>query len=136
MKRYLWLLLLGAVAGAAGLVALRSRPDTAPAAEPPAPAEISTLSFVLSGSTLDPAVAAVPRGHHVVVAIHNAGTRPATLVLQGYEDLVRTGPIEPGKVWHGEFAAERPGEAFAWLADGVPVGRLAVTGSHLVEGHR
>lgn len=136
MNRYLWLLVVGAIAGAVGLVALRSRPAAAPRAAPAAPVEVSTLSYVLGQSGLDPALAAVPRGHRVVVAVQNARSQPVSLALQGYEDQVRSDVIAPGKVWHVEFLAERPGEAFAWLAGDVPVGRIAVTGSHLVEGHR
>ena len=45
-------------------------------------------------------------------------------------------PLAPGAGWTGEFLADRPGEDFAWLLDGEPAGRLTVTGSHLVEGHR
>lgn len=136
MNRYLWLLVLGALAGALGLAALRARPAVAPEAAPEPRREISTLSYVLGESGLDPALAAVPRGHRVVVAVQNARSQPVSLALQGYEDQVRSDAIAPGKVWHVEFLAERPGEAFAWLAGDVPVGRIAVTGSHLEEGHR
>ena len=136
MKRYLWLLLAGAVAGAFGLAALRSRPAAVTPSAPVAPAEVTTLSFVIGESGLDPALASVPLGHRVVVAIQNTRARPVALSLQGYEDRVRAAAIAPGEVWNGEFVAERPGEAFAWLVDAVPAGRLEVTGSHLVEGHR
>jgi hypothetical protein len=136
MKRYAWLLLAGALAGASGLALFRALPASGPAVVAPAAVEITTLSLVLGERTLDPASAAVPKGHRVVVAVHNARPVAATLVLQGYEDLVAPGRIAPGAIWQGEFVAGRPGEAFAWLADGHEVGRLAVTGSHLVEGHR
>jgi hypothetical protein len=58
------------------------------------------------------------------------------LALAGYEDRLAIPALSPGATWSGEFIADRPGEDFAWLLDGVPAGRLAVTGSHLVEGHR
>ena len=136
MKRYVWLLLAGAIASAAGVLAFRSLRWPAAAPEAVASLETTSLSFVLGEAGIDPAASAVPNGHRVVLAIHNGRSRPVTLVLQGYEDRFGAGPIGPGKVWRGEFVADRPGDAFAWLADGVTVGRLSVTGSHLVEGHR
>ena len=136
MKRYAWLLLVGVIASAGGLLAFRSLRWTAPSPEAAEPRETTSLVLVFGEQGMDPPVSSVASGHLVVVAVQNAGSEPATLELQGYEDRFRAGPIEPGKVWRGEFVADRPGDAFAWLANGVAVGRLSVTGSHLVEGHR
>jgi len=80
--------------------------------------------------------ASVPKDRQVELDVANREARPVRLTLAGYEDRVDTGSIAPGQTWHGRFLADRPGQDFAWLVDGRPVGRLAVTGSHLEEGHR
>ena len=60
----------------------------------------------------------------------------ARLALHGYQDKLMIGWIEPDSTWRGEFLADRPGEDFAWMLEGEPAGKLSVTGSHLVDGHR
>ena len=44
--------------------------------------------------------------------------------------------VAPGEIAHATFRADRPGGDFAWLVDGAPSGRFAVSGSHLEEGRR
>ncbi|MEP7029293.1 MAG: hypothetical protein ABI960_11920, partial [Candidatus Eisenbacteria bacterium] len=78
----------------------------------------------------------VPANHRVLLTLVNRGSHPVVVQLAGYEDRITPGPLAPDSAWSGSFLADRPGEAFAWLVDGEPRGRLAVTGSHLVEGHR
>lgn len=85
---------------------------------------------------MTPASARVEKGKPVGVTVTNTGTRPARLELPGYEDRVPAATIEPGGTWRGEFIADRPGDDFAWVVNGEPAGRLLVTGSHLIEGHR
>jgi hypothetical protein len=136
MRRYAWLLLAALVLGGGGVIAARTVRWRAPEPEREAPAPVVALTFALGEAGLEPVDAAVPKGHRVTLELHNGRSLPATIVLQGYDDRFLAGPIVPGGTWRGEFLADRPGEAFAWLADGVPVGRLAVTGSHLEEGHR
>lgn len=136
MKRYAWLLLGALVVGVVGILAARTVRWSAPVAETPAPIQTTALAFVLGETGLEPAAVAVSKDHRVTLELRNDRRMPVTLVLQGYDDRFLAGPIAPGETWRGEFIADRPGEAFAWLADGAPVGKLAVTGSHLAEGHR
>ncbi len=111
------------------------RHETArPAAAPPAPAV--DLVIGIAGGQVSPALAAVPKGSRVRLRVDYRGVGPARLTLAGYEDRVSIPALAPGIVWTGEFLADRPGEDFAWVLDGRPAGRLTVTGSHLVEGHR
>ena len=136
MRRYLLLLLAGLGAGLVGLVAMRFLPERR--SEPPAvaPVQVTELALVLLAERLEPESVVVPKDQRVRLEVRNDRAAATTLVLQGYEDRFRVGPVAPGGTWLGEFVADRPGEAFAWLVDGQPVGRLTVSGSHLVEGHR
>jgi len=102
----------------------------------PAPAPVVVLALVIEGGRVAPEVASIPKGTRVRLQVDVRGARGARLVLAGYEDRLAIPPLAPGATWTGEFLADRPGDDFAWLLDGVPAGRLAVTGSHLVEGHR
>jgi hypothetical protein len=136
MRRYAWLLLAALVLGGAGVLAARTVRWRAPEPGPEPPAPVTALAFVLGEAGLEPAEAAVAKDHRVTLELRNERKLAVTIVLQGYDDRFLAGPIAPGATWRGEFVADRPGEAFAWLADGAPVGRLAVTGSHLTEGHR
>jgi hypothetical protein len=136
MRRYAWL--FGAtVVLALGLGALARRPHATPrAASPAAAAPRAMLALAVRDGALEPAVAAVAKDHRVSLVVSNRGMREARLALAGYEDRVTLGPLPPGESRRVEFVADRPGEDFAWLLDGRPAGRLAVQGSHLVEGHR
>jgi len=101
-----------------------------------APAHAETLSLVIENGGVTPAYASVPKGSvvHVHVACHT--TAPVSLVLAGYEKRFTIPPLAAGSRWGGTFTADLPGDDFAWLLDGKPAARLAVTGSHLEEGHR
>ena len=83
-----------------------------------------------------PAHGPVPAGRQVRLVVRNAGGDTADLRLAGYEDRVRVPAIAPGETRQVSFLADRPGDDFTWLVDARPCGRLSVTGSHLVEGHR
>ena len=135
-RSYLWLF-VAVIALALVLTALgRPRahaPERLPTA--PLPPRIE-LAIGVSDRLVSPAITAVPRGSQVRLRVDYRGTRPGHLALSGYEDRLRIPELSPGTVWRGEFLADRPGEDFAWLLDGEPAGRLSVTGSHLVEGHR
>jgi len=121
---------------AMGLTVLgRPHHEERPAA-PPAPAPVVVLALAIDGGRLAPAMTSVPKGARVRLRVDVRGTRGARLSLAGYQDRLAIPPLAPGETWTGEFFADRPGEDFAWLIDGVPAGRLAVTGSHLIEGHR
>lgn len=106
-----------------------------PAPAPP-PAPVVVLTLAIDGSRIAPAVMSVPKGARVRLRVDVRGARPVRLALAGYEDRLAIPALEPGSTWTGEFNADLPGEGFAWLIDGVPAARLAVTGSHLIEGHR
>jgi hypothetical protein len=127
--------LIAVLALALALVGRPRRPDATPAATD-ARAPIVELAITIGTDGIAPAVAAVPKGSRVRLTVENRGAGPSRLALAGYQDRLAPPPLAPGAVWTGEFLADRPGEDFAWLLDGEPAGRLSVTGSHLVEGHR
>ena len=134
MNRYL-ALLLGAVA-IGGLISTFARAPRHAATTVAVPgAEATAVELEVRGGAVTPASLAVPKDHRVMLTVVNRGDRPARLALAGYQDRFSIA-LAPGATWRGAFLADRPGEDFAWLLDGTPVGRVAVTGSHLVEGHR
>jgi hypothetical protein len=135
VNRYL-ALLLGAVVLGALVSALARAPGPARVApEAPPAAPTAALDLEVRDGTVAPGTASVPKDHRVILRIVNRGTRPVRLALAGYEDRLAV-VLTPGEIWRGEFLADRPGDDFAWLLDGKPAGRLAIAGSHLVDGHR
>lgn len=133
-----WLVLLALVPVAALVLGvLARRPHTAAAPVPPAIAapEIE-LRLTLADGRVEPEHSAVPAGRHVRLVVRNAGDDTAELRLAGYQDRVAVTAIAPGETRRLSFLADRPGDDFAWLVDARPVGRVSVTGSHLIEGHR
>jgi hypothetical protein len=103
---------------------------------PPAAAPIAMLSIDVRGGTVTPEHASVPKDSRVRLTVLNRDSTPVRFTLAGYEDRVHADSLPAGRPWTTEFLADRPGEDFTWLVDGEPAGRLAVAGSHLVEGHR
>ncbi len=138
MSRAYRLLVLGVVVAAALLAVLARLPYRAPRAiaAAPAPAPVAALDFEVSHAAIEPAEAMVPKGARVTVTLVNRDAAPLSVRLAGYEDRVNVAALAPGARWSVTFDADLPGEGFAWLVGNEPVGRLAVTGSHLVEGHR
>jgi hypothetical protein len=137
MKRYLVLLAVAVVLGAIALVAgrrLRFSAGTEPA--PKAPPEVALDLTITPDHRIDPATASVPKDHLVKLSVTNHEARAVSLSLMGYQDRFRAAYVGPDSVWRGEFVADRPGDDFAWVLEGAPVGRLAVSGSHLVDGHK
>lgn len=132
-------ILFAAILAAAGLMALLGRaPGSGPAPPPAAPVEAAprmALRLTLGADGIGPARARVPLGHRVDFEIINERPDPARLALSGYEERVDLELPAQGRATV-TLLADRPGEGFAWLVDGVPAGRLEVAGSHLVEGHR
>jgi hypothetical protein len=122
------------VAAGLGLVGGRGR-DEAPRTVPVA-APLTELAIAIEAVSVSPATVSVPKGHRVRLRVEHRGAATVRLALAGYEDALAIPPLEPGTTWTGEFLADRPGEDFAWLLDDRPAGRLMVTGSHLIEGHR
>lgn len=139
MNRAYGLLLALIVAAAVGLGALGRLPRRAVA--PPAPtvpvaAAPVSLALAVQGGGVVPETSTVPKDRRVRLTVINRGATVVSLCLAGYEDRVTLGPLAPGAARTLEFLADRPGEDFAWMLDGRPAGRLAVVGSHLMDGHR
>ena len=137
MKRpYVWLfagiLVLGVALGAMSKLPRRDASRPAPVVPVPK-AEVSLL--LDSGGGLLPERSAVPKGSDVTFTVVNRGASARTIALSGYEEHVHLA-VPAGASGSVTFRADHPGDDFAWLVDGVPAGRLAVTGSHLVEGHQ
>ena len=136
MKRYG--LLFGAALATAlvmGLLARLPSRASSPHAAQARLAEVS-LGLAITHDGISPAASAVPKDHRVRLEVVNRRAQPATLALAGYEERVPSHTLAPGATWRVAFVADLPGEDFAWLVDGQPSGRLSVTGSHLIEGHR
>jgi hypothetical protein len=137
MKRYLWLL-VSALALAGLVLALDRFATSGPAPREPSttlPTVVLEITVTPEGG-IAPSDAAVPKDHRVRLTVRNASAAPAALALLGYEDRVHVAGVPPDSAWRGEFVADRPGDDFSWVLGGEPVGRLRVTGSHLVEEHR
>lgn len=137
MKRA-YLLLFALILVLAALLTFlgRSRPRDVARAVVTTEAPAIDLTLGILDGQMTPTVAAVAKGSRVRLRVDYRGDHPAKLALAGYEDRLVIPTLAPDTVWMGEFLADRPGEDFAWLLDGEPAGRLCVTGSHLVEGHR
>ena len=136
MKRYLVLfgsaLALGLVLMLLALTVHAPAPVVTRAPEIPA----VDLELTLTSQGISPELSSVPKDHRVRLTIVNRRRDRVGLSLHGYQDRLMIGWIDPDSTWRGEFLADRPGEGFAWMLEGEPVGKLAVVGSHLVEGHR
>lgn len=137
MKRYLMLFVV-ALGAAAILFAIgRRTPASAPADVAASDLRAVDLELVITREhRLEPQVVAVPKDHRVRLTVWNRDIRPVSLTLMGYQDRFAIQQVPPDSAWRGTFVADRPGEDFAWMLEGAPVGRLEVRGSHLVEGHR
>ena len=137
VKRYAVLLALAVVLAAFGLLLGRTIRLPLPSGDESEPRREVPLDLtVTSDDHITPAFASVPKDHRIKLSVTNRHRRQVTLTLMGYQDRFEVANVMPDSVWHGEFVADRPGESFAWILEGAPVGRLEVTGSHLVEGHR
>jgi len=89
---------------------------------------------IRADGTVIPERISVPVGAEVTLVAANEGPLPRTLSLSAYGDRLDL-LVAPGRTGRSVFRAERPGQEFVWLVDGVPSGRFIVTGSHLIEGH-
>lgn len=136
MNRYLGLLVAAFALGLVLMVAARSLHAPAPVVAHVPEVPSVELALTLTNEGITPGNATVPKDHRVKLAITNHRHDRVGLSLHGYQDRLLIGWIEPDSTWRGEFLADRPGDGFAWELEGEPVGRLAVEGSHLVEGHR
>jgi hypothetical protein len=126
-----------AILAAMVLTLLRRLPHAAPAAPselPPPP--LDSLTVVVREGQPVPGSASFPLGHRLVLTRTNADRRAVRLALAGYEDALPARMLAPGQTACDTLLLDRPGERFAWSIDGAPRGGVAVTGSHLAEGHR
>ncbi len=132
-RRYLLLagvILAGAVLASASRGPHATRRPQADAR--PTPRVQATAQITAAGVS----EAQVPVGCDVVLTLRNQQSRVVALQLAGYKDRLGTIRVPPHGAVDVRFRADRPGEDFAWMQDGIPVGRFVVTGSHLEEGHR
>jgi hypothetical protein len=136
MKRYLVLLALAAVLSVVVYHAGRTWSPAAPRGPSPARRDSVAVEITLTDHGVEPSRVAVPRDRRVTLTVHNRRRLAVGISLQGYQDALTIGTLTPGATWRGGFAADRPGEDFAWMVEGEPAGRFVVTGSHLVDGHR
>ena len=136
LRAYFWIV-LAVLAGAlvVGVLPRTLRSPRTDVSGEPAPSAVE-LSFVWTGTALEPATSEVALGRRVRIVFQNHGAQVVSIALAGYEDRARCDNVAPGATAPMEFTADRPGEAFAWTVNGEPAGRLAVAGSHLVENHR
>jgi hypothetical protein len=135
MRRYLVLFVVALVTGVLLAIAGRLPHETAGTGARPAPRTASAVALAIGDAGLEPARSSVPSGALVALTIENHTPRPVSIALTGYEDRLEIGALGPHGRWSGSFVADRPGDDFAWVVNGVPAGRFTVTGSHLVEGH-
>lgn len=115
-----------------GVLARLPRGPEAPPPAPP-PERVQLVLAIRADGTVTPDRMSAPKGSEVTLVAANEGAVDRTLGLSGYEDRVRA-TVAPGGTKRVVFLADRPGGDFAWLVDGSPSGRFAVTGSHLEEG--
>jgi hypothetical protein len=136
MKRYF--LLLGSALAVGLVLMLIARTVHMPAPAVPRVVDIPSvdLALTLTRQGITPENSSVPKDHRVRLTIVNRRRDRVGLALHGYQDKLMIGWIDPDSTWRGEFLADRPGEGFAWMLEGEPVGKLTVLGSHLVDGHR
>jgi hypothetical protein len=133
-RTYFWLLVGILVLGAAlGLLSRLPHREEAPAATAPPPPRVEVALEIDAASRLAPEWSVVPLGADVTLHVRNRSAKARLLALAGYPVSVG---IPAGSDAAVEFRADRPGDDFAWLLDGTPAAKLAVSGSHLVEGHR
>ena len=136
MKRYRPLV-LGVLFAAIALTVIARLPHREKSSTPQtAVVPVADLVIEVKDGVVLPAAASVPKDHLVRLVVRNTGTRRTDLKLAGYESHVSLDSLAPGERWTTEFIADLPGDDFAWMVGGQPVGRLGVTGPHLIEGHR
>ena len=136
MRRYAWIFLVALVGAGVVSVLLRVPRAAEVPRETTAPVDTVRVTIEVEADRIVVSHRAVDTGQAVALEVTNRAAVSQRLRLSGYEDRVDSGDLAPGATWRGAFLADRPGEDFAWLVAGRPVGRLDVRGSHLVEGHR
>ena len=136
MRRYLILFASAVVAGTILIGISRQVRLGSPRTEAAPSTVVDVGITITSGHRIEPEMISVPKDARVRLTVVNRDRLAASLTLMGYQDRFAAAYVKPDSSWQGEFVADRPGDDFAWMLEGAPVGRLRVTGSHLVEGHR
>lgn len=138
MKRTYGWLLAGVVALALTLSLVGRAPHRRRELEeaPPVQAPVVEITLEIRSGTISPSALTVHKGDRIALVVTNSDQSRAEFALLGYEDRLSGIAIEPGCSWNGELIADRPGDDFAWVVNREVAGRLTVSGSHLVEGHR
>ena len=131
LRLFVAVLLAGAILAFLVRLPRREAPPAAAIAATPRAEITLTLD---AGGAIAPDRSVVPKGADVLLTVTNRGSKVRTLSLASYEEHVHLA-VAPGKLASVAFSADHPGSDFAWLVDGEPAGMLAVSGSHLVEGH-
>lgn len=138
MKRLVLLALAVAILGLAlgglarrGVLPGRERPPAAAVTLPE-----TTITVAWDGATLAPERLRVPRDTWLTLSVRSSAPRFAYLEIPGYGPRGPSVPVVPGSERAIRFVTDRPGDGFALLLDGRPVGRLDVTGEHLEEDRR
>jgi len=135
-RAYLVLFVTILALGAALALLSRLPRHEAPRPTPPRAALPAAISLTLDAvGAIVPERSTVSKGSEVTLTVSNQGRATHVLSLAGYEAEVHLA-VPAGRTARAVFRADRPGDDFAWLVDGVPAARLAVGGSHLVEGHQ
>ena len=124
-----------AVGLALGILSRLPRREAPKPAAPPAVVRLEVALELAPDGAVESNRDGVPKGTTIVLHVVNRGTVARTLSLSGYEERLHL-RVEPTEIVHATFRADRPGGDFAWLVDGVPSGRFAVSGPHLDEGRR
>ncbi len=136
MKRLLTVAAVTLLAALALALLASRRPlgNSQEAAAAPPPVHQATAELTAQG--LQPPKVRVPKDHEIHLLISAAPEAPeGLLTVVGYEDRIEAMGMGPGLAREIVFLSDRPGDDFAFRLGGEIVGRLEVTGSHLVEGH-
>lgn len=132
--RYL-LLATSVIVASAILASLARRPQHA--AAPPLTAHpIAAIAATVTITEGGISEARVPSGSEVTLTLANHRDREVAVQLAGYADRLGIQHVPAHGSTQVHFRADRPGEDFAWMQGGQPIGRFIVTGSHLEEGHQ
>ena len=138
MKRWLWVGLGALVLGVLTAQVMRwqaSRPQDEAAVASSLPRV--DVEAELTPDGLVPYRIQVPKDREVHLVVRAAPkAKEGSLVLLGYEDILKPVYLGPGEGRELVFASTRPGDDFAVAMEGTVIGRLEVTGSHLEEGHQ
>ena len=135
MNRFLWLFALVVVAA----LVLRALPRTSSndtAGRLPAARVQVVWRLEIREGKLVPDVLSAPGNSRAQLRVANFDSRPHTLRLLGYEDLLPDIQVPARDSLTRFVVLERPGDDLAMELDGRRAARVAILGSHMVGDHR